>query len=722
MVDYGYNRSITPIEKAPRDHLLFLSIGLILVVIGWLFAWSNHFANSFHFDDVPVIVANDSVHHLSNIPRFFTIPRISSLEKDSAVYRPLLSTWFALDYRFWGANAFAFESENFIWFTAQLLVMFALLRRIPGINNPGAGFGTLLFGLHPVIADTVNYPLQRGTMMGAFGVTAGLLIWSIWPWGLPQTLPLKLKRVPEHGWDEYLRKNFKRLDSRYLGIIHAPVELHLWPVALALLCDPATAVFAPILVVYILLFEKKRKLRHAIPAGVLCIGYWIFQRVFTWNLGEFSRTPATNYVFSQPWVALRYLFHFFVPAHLTVDTGFTAFDHIWNPLAIAGFFGIAGLMGLAVFIRRKAEWKATSFGIWWFLIALVPDAITPHHAVEADWRMFLPFAGLTVAVANAASQAVVALTRRAEESPQTPYPRVYISITAGAVALALLALLGWGTFERNTVWASESTLWRDASEANPSNGRALMRYGVIGLSDRDPRPAFERIRAAALVSPGDPIIEMNLGRAYERLSQLKEAEVQFRQATADGPAWSPAYSSYGEWLQTQSRSHEASQMAEKAVALDPYDLTARRVLMDVAADAHLWTKLNELAIETLRLFPDNPDGQRSQLVAQTGLEQIGRAETQAKTKPSVDNYLNLSVLYFQTQRYSECIKAAREALKVNPNQAEAYANIAAAYHTLGNLDETIAALREEVRLNPDLPSAKSNLAIELAVKEKESPH
>ena len=39
--------------------------------------------------------------------------------------------------------------------------------------------------------------------------------------------------------------------------------------------------------------------------------------------------------------------------------------------------------------------------------------------------------------------------------------------------------------------------------------------------------------------------------------------------------------------------------------------------------------------------------------------------------------------YYENQRYEDCIRAAREALKINPNLAEAYANIATAYHTMG---------------------------------------
>jgi tetratricopeptide (TPR) repeat protein len=637
------------------------------------------------------------------------------VEKDSAAYRPLLSAWFALDYQLWGQNSFAFQAENFAWFTAQLLVMFALFRVLPGIDHIGAGFAAMLFGLHPVTADSVNYAFERGTLMGAFGVTAGMLLWVIWPWRLPQTLPLKLKRVPEHGWDEYLRNNFKRLEKNYLRIIHFPAGLYLWLVILALLCDSAAAVFAPILIVYILFFEQHRKLRHSIPATVVCVGYWVFQRALTWHLGEFSLTPAANYAASQPWVALRYLYRFFVPAHLSAESDFRGFSQVWDPLALAGFAGIVALVALAVFLSRRSQWRTVAFGICWFLIALIPDAITPHYALEANWRAFLPFVGLSIALASVVSKGVAALKHA---GAATPSPiQLYVSIASGLGTLVWLAVLGSATYQRNAVWLSESTLWKNTIAESPNNGRAFMRFGELGLSELDPAPAFDSINSAALITKGDPLIETHVARAHERFGQSKAAESLFKQALNDGPSWSPAFSSYGQWLQARSRDHEAGEMAEKAIALDPYDMTARRILMDVAAAAHSWEKLQKIGEETLRVFPNDPDGQRAVLVAQTGFWQIQEAESDAHQKPSVDHYLDLSVLYYKTQRYADCIAAAREALKINPDQAEAYANIATAFHTLGNLDETIAALREEIRLNPSLPSAKDNLEIVLHEKE-----
>ena len=690
-----------------------------------------------------MIVSNLTGQHLSNISRFFSDPRISSLNKDSADYRPLLSAWFALDYQFLGgAKPFTFQAENFLWFTAVLIVMFALFRLLPGVNSLAAGFATMVFGLHPVVADTVNYALQRGVLMASFGVIAGLLIFVYWPWLLPQTLPLKLKRVPQHGFDEYLRHNYQKLEARYLRLIHLPVGMYLWPVIPALLCDASTAVFAPILVVYVMLFETKQNLRHTIPAVVICAGYWIVQLVFTWRLHSSAPAPLVNYWFTEPWVVLRCLYRFLVPIHLSADTDLVAFAHFRDPLAIAGYVGLVVLVYVAVLAGRSEKWRTAAFGIWWFLIALAPDAIVPHRVVEADWRMFLPFVGLALVVARLVSVLIeVAIARTAAiEKPTESVPAsiegskgpavseqqtaesaetgrlLMVSVAGAAVGLCLLALLGWATYERNTDWQSEAGLWQSTMQASPKSGRAVMYYGLTRQNFRDPLAPLNYMKTADALSPRDPLIEINFASAYARLGRKGEAESEFRRATKDGLSYSPAWSVYGQWLLNENRIDDAFAKATQAVALDSYDLTGRRVLMEVMGQKHQWEMLKQFAEETLRLFPNDPDGTRSELVAQTGIDNLNKAASTAVAQPTVDNYLKLSVLYYESGRYEDCIHAAQSALKINPDLGEAYANIASAYHTLGKLDETIVALEEEVRINPNLPSAKSNLQIELAVK------
>jgi len=674
--------------------------------MAWLGVWLNHLGSSFHFDDVAVIVTNVSLEQLSNIPRFFTSPRTFSMLKESSAYRPLLSVWFALDYDLVAEPlAFIFQLENFIWFLSLLVAIFGLFRLIPGGTWQSGFFGALLFGLHPAIADTVNYPLQRGEIMGAFGVIAGFIVWIVWPRTLPETLPLAFPQIPKDRWEEFVRSYYPELSYFYLLIRNAPLAFYMVPVILALLVEPATAVFAPILLVYILIFEKERGPRRAIPAAVVCGGYWLIQAAFTWRLGDFSRLPLLNYWLTQPWVAIRYLYAFFLPLHLSADTDFQPFAHFWSPLALAGYAGVALLARLAILAGRRKEWLAVSFGIWWFLIALVPDAITPDRVVEADWRMFLPFVGLTLA----ASRTAWIVFTRVYEWQHRPRTAVLTSL----LAMCVLLTYGFGTHERNKVWQSEATLWTDVMQKSPHNGRAFMHYALTRIADGDPDDALTYLQRAEMLSPHDAVIEINLARGYDTLSRPREATNYFLRAIADAPSYSPAYSAYSQSLDSQERLPEALAMATKAIRIDSWDLAGRHTAMDVMAQLHEWADLKRMAGETLDLYPGDPDSARSALVAQIGVDQVGRNEKLARTDPSVDHYLRLSVSYFEAKRYQDCILAAQQALKINPQLAEAYSNLAAAYNTLGRVDEAIAALQEEVRLNANLRGAKSNLQYEL---------
>jgi tetratricopeptide (TPR) repeat protein len=485
----------------------------------------------------------------------------------------------------------------------------------------------------------------------------------------------------------------------------------------ALLCYSQAAVFAPILALYIAFFETRRKLRSAIPAAVVCAAWWVFQLVMTWRFAPFSRIPAANYWFSQPWVAMRYLFRFVAPLRLSVDSDFTGFAHIWDPLALAGFLGVAALAFAAYRLGKSEKGRIAAFGLWWFLIALAPDALVSHAPVEANWRAFLPFIGLALAIAGALTVAMESwLPRRESVEVSFTGRQITAYVATALVAVAVLAGAGWATFERNKVWESEATLWQDAMEHSPRNGRAIMFYGLTQLNDRNPMVPYGYAERAERVSPADPVIDVNLALANARLSQPKKADRSFNDAIRDGDTYSPSWSSYGQWLFNEDRLKEAADKAARAIELDPYDIVARRTMMDVYGTRHQWAKLKEFSEETLQLLPGDPDGERSLLVAESGAEQINRAVQQASSSPSVDHYLALSVLYFQSQRYQDSIDAARQALKLNPQLGEAYSNIASAYHSMGKLDETIDALQEEIRVNPNLPSAKSNLEFELAVK------
>src|SRR5947207_15640764 len=104
-------------------------IGLLILIL--VAAYSNHFQNSFHFDDAHTVVNNAAIQSLRNIPRFFTDATTFSSLPSNQSYRPLVSTLFAIDYAIGHLKPFWFHLSIFTLFLAlALLIAFVVYQLI----------------------------------------------------------------------------------------------------------------------------------------------------------------------------------------------------------------------------------------------------------------------------------------------------------------------------------------------------------------------------------------------------------------------------------------------------------------------------------------------------------------------------------------------------------------------------------------------------------------
>ena len=88
----------------------------------------------------------------------------------------------------------------------------------------------------------------------------------------------------------------------------------------------------------------------------------------------------------------------------------------------------------------------------------------------------------------------------------------------------------------------------------------------------------------------------------------------------------------------------------------------------------------------------------------------------AAVNPLADNYINLSLYYFNEGRFVDCIDACNHALILRPGYDLAYNNICAANNKLGHYDEAIAAARIGLQVNPQNIILRNNLAEAIAKK------
>lgn len=640
------------------NSLLVAVLALVLLV------YANHFGNDFHFDDSHSIVQNPYIRDLSNIPKFFTNVETSTVLPANRTWRPLVTASLALDYRLGrGLKPLWFHLSTMFWFLVQLALMFALFRKVFDAARPDprnvwfALFGTALYGVHPAIAETVNYIIQRAEIFSTLGVIAGLL------------MHLYLPGLRKYG-------------------------LYLIPVIAAMMSKPPAVVFPALLFLCIWFFENEEPGSAALLAAPSIVVVGILAYISSAMIPA-SFTPgassAWGYRITQPVVIFRYFRTFFIPTGLSADTDRVPYQSLFEGDAIAGFLFLIALAALAVRMARGRATRPIAFGLCWFLLAVLPISAFPLAEVENDHRMFFPFVGLAMAVMWAAALWLYS----------HPVPRIAIA----AVCALVLAAFGWGARERNKVWRTEESLWYDVTLKSPHNGRGLMNYGLTQMAKGEYARALDYFRRALVYNPNYYILEVNLGIVNGAMNNAAEAESHFRRANQLAPGDSVPHYYYAVWLRGQGRLNEAIEHLNAAIAANPAYLDAPHLLMEIYADERNTGGLQVVAQRTLSMFPDDRP-------AKAWLAAAGNL------KPTPESYLNQSLALYQQGRFDDCVAAARQALNLRPGYAEAWNNIAAAYNAEGRWDEGIRAGEEAVRLAPGNQLAKNNLAWAISQKAK----
>jgi tetratricopeptide (TPR) repeat protein len=124
----------------------------------------------------------------------------------------------------------------------------------------------------------------------------------------------------------------------------------------------------------------------------------------------------------------------------------------------------------------------------------------------------------------------------------------------------------------------------------------------------------------------------------------------------------------------------------------------------------LWINLLAVAVSSLSLTTS------PQALALPSLENIQKNQAPVPSNGSRPEkqeqalgYYRQGVTFQQQGQLEAAIAQYQEAIRLNPNMAEAYLNMGAALAGIGKQSEAIAAYREAIRANPNLAEAHHNL-------------
>ena len=667
-----------------KGNNLFLFLTIIAIT---LIAYSNHFENDFHFDDSHTIVQNAFIRNLHNFYTFFKDGTSSSVLPQNQSYRPIVTLSLALDY--WmgkGYNPFYFHLSIFIIFLLQgiltIFFFYKLLRKIVSKEHSiliaicASGW----YLVHPAIAETINYIIARSDVYSTFFVIVALVCYQ---------------------YSSFSRKTF----------------LYLLPIVLGALAKPPSVLFAPILFFYLLIIEEEVSLYDLIKnkikllsvinktfvAFIFCLLLYVFidrMTPSTWVPGGSSRW---TYLITQPFVILHYFTTFFLPFGLSADSDWKSLNSIWDIRFFIGIIFIITIVFLIIYLTKKKEHRPISFGLFWFLITLMPtSSIIPLAEVLNDHRMYFPFIGLSLSVTY--SIYLILLETFKSYSLSLISKRNIISITI----IVGLSLYAFGTYQRNKVWHSEESLWYDVTIKSPENGRGLMNYGLEKMAKGDYENANKYFQKALEYNPTYHYLFINLGVLYGAIGKADSAIIYFNKAIEFGGSYANTHFFYGRYLKNNRNYASSIIEVKKAIEISPGAIEYRINLLDTYDKIRNWEELKKLAENTLEIFPDNLEVKKYLSHAAIQKNTIDLLTENKDLTP--ESLLELSLTFYNERDYLQCIKKAELALKLRPNYKEALNNIGAAYIALRDYNNAIAALEKAVKIDPSFTLAQNNLS------------
>ena len=426
----------------------------LLLTIPPVLVYANSLGNPFHYDDAHSIVENEHIRELANIPRYFVDPTLFASEPRFAMYRPLLLTTFALNYALGGYEVGGYHAVAILLHVACVVLVFAIARIL--LQGRGAaGIAALVFGLHPITTEPVNYVSSRSELLVAVFVLGGFYAFLKRRTPLRRRMPLQ-RRTPGES-----PPAAARADSGLLAVAGNQRTFALILVAYgAALLTKATAVALPaMLVAYDAIYHRRLlrvdRMLYGAMAAVSALYLWMMQSLLhKATLGAPVRTYSEQW-WSQAKALVFYLQLLLVPTRLSVDQQFLISDSLIDPIAAAAAMLL--VTALALGMRAGAGRRLFLFLLLWFLIALAPASLIPLNVLVNEHRLYIPLAAFAVAVGWGMDRLLCGIGDG---------HRVGVYIVAG-----LMMCYAFTTSARNQVWGGARTLWADAAAKAPLMAR-----------------------------------------------------------------------------------------------------------------------------------------------------------------------------------------------------------------------------------------------------------
>ena len=479
----------------PKTYLYFLLFTILCFGV-----FSNNYQHDFNLDSGHVALENPYIRSLSYIPQYFVDPGTFSSLRANVDYRPVLQVTYALNYWMGGYDTFWWHFTQILLHLICVIGLYIfstlVLRKLyPDSESPIVKYvpliAAIIFAIHPTTSGVINYFSARSSLL-----TAAFLF---------PCLILYIKSNSNN-------KNVKYWDASalYMFALFTKIE--------------AVAVLAPLFFIEILIqtagdrksfFHDVKQtinittLKRLSPFFAVTIFYfavrWIFMRDYDFAASRHSADVGSyEYLITQFTAWWHYILNWFAPVNLIADDlSFPVFYSITEPKVLLALSGWIILFGCLIYY-----WKTKPYLLFFALTGLAlispTSSIAPLAEMVNEHRPYMP-----IAVAS-----LVWLIPITEQFFQNFNRKIYFKyLFIFAFSLAIFSL-GRMTYQRNIVFKSERSYWKDVVDKAPSS-RSYVNYGLTFMSKGDFDNAYELFSSSLELAPYWHIPNINMGIVYE---------------------------------------------------------------------------------------------------------------------------------------------------------------------------------------------------------------
>jgi tetratricopeptide (TPR) repeat protein len=266
--------------------------------------------------------------------------------------------------------------------------------------------------------------------------------------------------------------------------------------------------------------------------------------------------------------------------------------------------------------------------------------------------------------------------------------------------------------------AEAEAAWRLYLQAHPASSEAYAHLGLLEARQARYKEAIPLYQRAVALHAAIPGLRLNLGLAYFKAGEMKEALQEFRPLLESTPASSPdrqrlevlvGMCHYG--LRQYA---EAAPYLKEAAARDPQNLD----LLLALAHSYLWSKQYKNVLATYRVILQlNAESAEADMLVGEALDELKdssgaiqqfRAAVAADPKMP-DVHFGLGYLLWTQRKYAEAAPEFQAELANNPIHPQALTYLGDTQMHLNHPDAATPLLRKAIQIDPEIELAHLDL-------------